>query len=226
MEMDQWIAAAEGLDDLAARVWVGERASGLAYFSDPAKFVIEQGAAGNVGEQAAVHVSVVAWRLSGYASRDRAYYATTMETNIHAVSQPHPQRFALTLALQPMLEHVPNRFFVFSQMSLSSLAKVHLRDADHASRLRVARTAVAIERYRLAHTNALPESLESLVPEFLPEIPIDPCDGAPLRFIKRERGYVVYGVGSDRADHGGLERQWGGTTSGTKVYDVTFTVER
>jgi hypothetical protein len=148
-----------------------------------------------------------------------------MTTNIDAMLLPYPERLAAAEQGKELIENIPDRLFYISHMLLPS-PRVVLRDADLVSLVRVARTAVAIERYRLAHANALPESLESLVPEFLPEIPIDPCDGAPLRFIKRERGYVVYGVGSDRVDHGGLERQSGGTTSGTKDYDVTFTVER
>ena len=36
--------------------------------------------------------------------------------------------------------------------------------ARQNSRLRVAQTALAIERFRLAHTNALPASLDDLVP--------------------------------------------------------------
>jgi hypothetical protein len=39
--------------------------------------------------------------------------------------------------------------------------------------LGIAETAVAVERYRLAHEGALPESLEQLVPEYLVRIPRD-----------------------------------------------------
>ena len=65
-------------------------------------------------------------------------------------------------------------------------------------------TALAIERYRLEH-QALPDSLEALVPEYLAEVPRDPFDGAPLRYVLRETGgYTVYTIGEDGIDHGGL----------------------
>lgn len=49
--------------------------------------------------------------------------------------------------------------------------------------LRCAKTACAVERFRLKH-GKLPEKLEKLVPEFLAEIPIDPFDGKNLRYFR------------------------------------------
>jgi hypothetical protein len=51
------------------------------------------------------------------------------------------------------------------------------------ARLRCAKTACAIERFRLKH-GKLPEKLEELVPEFLSEVPIDPFDGKKLRYVR------------------------------------------
>jgi hypothetical protein len=42
-------------------------------------------------------------------------------------------------------------------------------------------TGIALERYRLKH-GTTPEKLEALVPEFLPEVPKDLCDGQSLRY--------------------------------------------
>lgn len=68
---------------------------------------------------------------------------------------------------------------------------------------RVARTAIAVERYRLAHHDQLPDSLTETVPAFLPAVPSDPYSGRPIRFVKIDRGYKVYGVSFDRVDDGG-----------------------
>lgn len=94
------------------------------------------------------------------------------------------------------------------------------------ARMQVARTALAVERYRLA-TGQLPEDLSELVPSHLEEIPLDPFDGRPLRYKKRDGGYVVYSVGPDGTDDGGTERQ--PKRQGWKEdlpYDITFIVER
>jgi hypothetical protein len=70
------------------------------------------------------------------------------------------------------------------------------------AKLATARTAVAIERYRLAH-GRLPATLSALVPDFLESVPTDPFDGQPLRYSLLDRGFVVYSVGPDSTDDGG-----------------------
>lgn len=65
-----------------------------------------------------------------------------------------------------------------------------------------AHAALAVERYRLAH-GEWPESLEVLVPEFLPAVPIDPFDGQPIRYRQTDFGCVIYTIGDDATDHGG-----------------------
>lgn len=62
--------------------------------------------------------------------------------------------------------------------------------------------AVAIERFRLRH-QGLPKSLDALVPEFLPAVPLDPFDGEPLRYRVDETEYRVYSIGPNGIDEGG-----------------------
>jgi hypothetical protein len=62
--------------------------------------------------------------------------------------------------------------------------------------------ALAVERYRLRHRD-WPASLDRLKPDLLAEVPLDPFDGKPLRYLKRDGGIVVYSVGRDGEDNGG-----------------------
>lgn len=62
--------------------------------------------------------------------------------------------------------------------------------------------ALAVIRYQRQH-GKLPESLNELVPEFLPEIPLDPIDHRPLRYQRRDDGFIVYSVGTNQIDNGG-----------------------
>jgi hypothetical protein len=54
-------------------------------------------------------------------------------------------------------------------------------------------------------------------------LPADPYDGKPLRFKRLSAGYVVYSIGSDGRDDGGLERNPKNPGTGS---DITFIVER
>jgi hypothetical protein len=68
--------------------------------------------------------------------------------------------------------------------------------------MRCAVVALAMERYRLEHQR-WPDSLDALVPQYLPQIPANPFDGKPLRYRRCNQEVVVYSVGKDREDNSG-----------------------
>ncbi len=70
---------------------------------------------------------------------------------------------------------------------------------------RSSRVAVAVERFRRGHRDALPASLNDLVPQYLESIPQDPLTGQALRYRVRPDAYVVYSVGPDGQDDGGSQ---------------------
>lgn len=98
-----------------------------------------------------------------------------------------------------------------------------LRWGDQNALVRSAVVALATERYRLKH-GRWPDTLDMLVPAFLPEVPIDPYDGRPLRYLRLPEGVVIYSVGPDLTDNGGnLDRQnrtRAGTDVGVQLWDV------
>jgi hypothetical protein len=64
-------------------------------------------------------------------------------------------------------------------------------------------TAIALKRYQLKHGSYPPE-LSSLVPEFVPKVPLDPVDGQPLRYRRNADGtFLLYSVGENGKDDGG-----------------------
>ena len=76
------------------------------------------------------------------------------------------------------------------------------------ARQATARTAIAIELYRGAHGEA-PDTLDRLAPGFLEQPPVDPFDGAPLRYHRDAAGYKVYSIGPDGIDQGGKSGEEG-----------------
>lgn len=64
-------------------------------------------------------------------------------------------------------------------------------------------TAIAIEQHWRRH-GKLPETLDQLVPAFLKSVPLDPMDGAPLRYrLNPGGGFRLYSVGTNLVDDGG-----------------------
>ncbi len=86
--------------------------------------------------------------------------------------------------------------------SLGRVVELDLRIHAH---LDLARTALAVERYRRA-TGTVPDRLEQLMPQYLEQVPIDPFDGRPLRYRRTSPGYVLYSILEDGQDNGGRER--------------------
>jgi hypothetical protein len=68
----------------------------------------------------------------------------------------------------------------------------------------LARTAIALERYRLAH-GEYPESLDALAPQFIAKLPHDVIGGGPLKYRRTSDGqFVLYSVGWNETDNGGV----------------------
>src|SRR5208283_2844567 len=71
------------------------------------------------------------------------------------------------------------------------------------SQVDLARTACALERFRLAHGN-YPETLDALPPQFITALPHDLINGQPLHYRRTDDGrFVLYSVGWDEKDDGG-----------------------
>jgi hypothetical protein len=67
----------------------------------------------------------------------------------------------------------------------------------------LARTGRALSAYRVAH-GVYPPTLESLIPDFLPRLPIDHFADAPLIYRLESEGYALYSIGQNRTDNGGI----------------------
>jgi hypothetical protein len=146
-----------------------------------------------------------------------------METNIATASLEPPKSLAADQGFEQAGESARRRYYLHSSMLLPSLGRTVRREGESLAHLRLALTALAIERFRATHRK-LPETLDALAPGY--SVPKDPFDGAPLRYRLLTKGYVVYSVGADRHDDLGREPPERKKSSDTNSYDITFTVER
>jgi hypothetical protein len=76
--------------------------------------------------------------------------------------------------------------------------------AQGQSSVDLARVAIALERYRLAH-GQYPESLAMLDPQYLNPVPNDVIGGQPLHYRLAPDGqFVLYSIGWNQQDDGGV----------------------
>jgi hypothetical protein len=147
-----------------------------------------------------------------------------LTTNIVLARLPDPQKFMSRTDADAIEARARTGYYIMSALLLPALSKASTRDANHRAQARVAQAALTVERYRLANEGKLPENLSLLVPRFMPSVPVDPFDGQPLRYKRLESGYVVYCIGADGKDDGGMERP--PKAKEGDPWDITFIVER
>jgi hypothetical protein len=148
----------------------------------------------------------IAWELrpSGWTREDQAAASEEVEKTIEAIRaraafsrsflDSSSGNSLLTTLRTPGATNLPN--MLKSTVERSLYAQTFVDEA---------RTACAIERYRLGY-GTLPPTLAALCPEFLSSVPLDPMSGQPLPYRPGlGDSYILYGVGRNQKDDGGCE---------------------
>lgn len=222
-------AAAAGEDTNGiARALAGERGCSIEIFRNPGAYAAMMDGVPGGGPPDILRATPKALnRLTGFFDRDLSFYLATMQKYIDATAQPPPARLDAVRVFDEKIAEARRRFYILTSLLAPALGRAMERDAENSARLRVAATGLAVQRYRLAHGGELPESLAALVPALLPVVPVDPFTGEEMKYLRQGKGFVVYSVGTNRTDDGGVspepkKRGAGGASGG----DICFAVDR
>jgi hypothetical protein len=90
----------------------------------------------------------------------------------------------------------------------------------HDALLRLFLAEAAVRQYVLEH-GVSPPSLAELVPDYFGSVPDDPLGDGPLKYRRIEDGYLLYSVGNNGRDDGGLRATKTPATTGTAT-DLFF----
>ncbi len=93
-------------------------------------------------------------------------------------------------------------YFRASGLLLPEFRSAFLKEASLEALMLATQAGLACKIYK-AKTGRYPENLEALVPDILPEVPIDPFTGKPLVFKITDGQLLIYSVGSNQRDDGG-----------------------
>ena len=206
-ELDEAFAAVAGDLDLA-EVMIMERCFSLECVRDPSLI----GGFGRGG---------IVFRLPGIQGRGLIDILNYMDDCIEAARLPVTERVARFRQIEKDLNALSALHLMIKLLApaMGRIGEIDLRLHAH---LDLAKSALAIERYRLA-TGNVPNELAELVPAYLGEVPIDPFDARPIRYKRTEPGYLLYSVMEDGEDNGGLEK---GKAGRGEPYDLCFIVTR
>jgi len=98
----------------------------------------------------------------------------------------------------------PGLFSLFGRLLVPALGNYARKVAYGQIAANLARTAIALERYHLAH-GGYPETLEALAPQYIAQVPHDIIGGQPLKYRPETNGqFVLYSIGWNDQDDGGV----------------------
>jgi hypothetical protein len=133
------------------------------------------------------------------------------EVELHHMIQPIKQGMAAAVSAGESLDReIKNKHnvmlhadWIMARLMVPAVKQVSLSAWLGEARDQHALAALALERF-FAKRGTYPAELEELVPEFLPVVPLDSCDGKLLRYRTTESGrYRLWSVGFDGKDDAG-----------------------
>lgn len=206
------------------RAFVGERLNGLVFFDMPPERLLKtpNGAMPEASEnlnpedsqsEKAFVDQIKTLRkkpsseIKEIISADRQLYEATFDQAMAIRTNLFPKRLSQNEVFSRAEAVATNKNLLLSTLFLPVLKIVASKEAGCLANLRLAQTAVGLEKFRFAHTNRYPESLSELTPNCLTAVPADPFDGKGLRYRKAGNGYVLYSIGQNLKDDGGKSRK-------------------
>jgi hypothetical protein len=133
-----------------------------------------------------------------YRNLSEAFAKHRSEYNVNPAMQIVHQR--------SVLEHVLSKNSlgeVFLSMDVGSVELTMKHKCIEKSRFAATQIILALRRYQL-ESGALPQTLDALVPNYLPQVPGDDFDGQPFRYLAEKK--LLYSVGENLQDDGGVAR--------------------
>jgi hypothetical protein len=187
------------------RALTAERVNGLATFDAAPEKLREMLSRTAPGAGQGTMQSTNLDKLLSTLKEQRQFFEDSLNQLIVARKDVWPARLKADDVTGPRVEDAKNKGYVLCAMLLPSLGKITSREAAALARLRLAQTAVALERFRAA-SNKYPDALSELAPKTLSAIPNDPFDGQPLHYRKGAEGYLLYSIGPDLKDDSGARK--------------------
>lgn len=152
--------------------------------------------------------SIAAMKLKGVQQRREALDKLSADLDRRAKTNLQPLRLAAGFVISP-------RKAISNSVSDTLLAMMEpsftiALQSDDRVRIKsdLVRVGFALAAYR-AERGGYPSELKSLVPMYLAALPTDRMNDQPLRYVRRENGFLIYSVGANGLDDDGAnaERQ-------------------
>lgn len=126
------------------------------------------------------------------------------DQDVHELRAKFKQRPSLRTTLFSPRQMVSEKVsIVVAAIWLPALTAVIQSEDRGATNLTLVELAIALERYR-ADDGRYPQNLADLAPKYVTKIPNDAFADRPLVYRTTEKGYLLYGLGKNGEDDGGV----------------------
>lgn len=211
---------------------IGERCVALQFLRDPASaaqaMALEDEDSDPESLAQGMTYGMTIWGALGLRTAEELHLANAFGQALRILDEDPPRPLEIQRIFESAYTH--SRSFppkIFSSFTLGAMPKLAPLFAETQAQLLVVRTALAVEQARTATGGSVPESLHTVTALTGYEIPQDPFDDQPLRYRQLPGGYVVYSIGPDGTDDGGIEPPPHRRSRDPMVpHDLTCIVER
>lgn len=201
------------------RAFVGERCAILSAFDAPPSVTSNL-----IGGGLPPVPLLAVYKALGIMHKEEVIFLDLEKEYLDAFELPTSRQIEAFNIIQAKVEALP-KFNVLLHTLMPAYSRVISLNLKNTAQLRSARTALAVQKYRLMN-NKLPDSLDNLVPDYVESVPLDPFDGQKIRYKKLEKGFVIYSIGEDKTDNGGKESSKDSKKKNDLDSDITFIIEK
>lgn len=155
----------------------------------------------------------------GWVYSDRAFYNRSMQRAIECAEASPLRDFSTSLQVELAAMGEPAIYFhLLARGALPGIFGTDRNFAETEARLREARIACALERFRLKH-GEYPESLAPLAPDFIAALPDDPMTNQAFHYRRDAPGdFLLWSVGWNDTDDGGVPSDARNATVGDWIW--------
>ena len=154
--------------------------------------------------------------INEYWDEEVSVYIKSMSKLIPLCAKPYWDAGKKVKEVVEEVKSLPPRRAFLAKNVISTVPRAYSQEAKLDAHLGAAEIAVANRIHRKKHGKYV-NSLEQLSPEILPVLPLDPFTGKDYIYKKKDKGFIVYSLGKNLRDDGGLRRK-----AREKDYDIVW----
>jgi len=131
-------------------------------------------------------------------------YMKTMRQVLSIINTPYENFIKEIKIIEEELKKIPATETAMVLNLPLIISRAYLQENRDKAYLGAAEIGISNRIYRQNH-GEFADSLSQLTPDILPTLPLDPFTGKDYIYRKKGKGFIVYSVGEDEKDDGGVE---------------------